>query len=102
MIYCTLYLANKCRPNLCQNGGTCKELYQSISQMNDTAVIRSYVACECELKYHGDFCQYRNACYINPCKNDGICSIFNNTDFQCSCKNSSIGKTCRLGKLIVG
>lgn len=82
-----LYLANKCSPEYCQNGGTCKLFNQS-----------STVGCECTPEFHGLFCQYRNACStINPCKNGGTCVPVNDTDFHCSCPNSLVGKTCELG-----
>lgn len=59
---------------------------------------KSYAACECKPEYLGVHCQYRNACFINPCLHNGSCSTLNNTDFDCTCQNSYVGKTCELGK----
>ncbi|EDV28344.1 uncharacterized protein TRIADDRAFT_53907 [Trichoplax adhaerens] len=80
-----------CNPNPCQNGGNC-----TLSMNGTNPTIISY-SCSCMPGYIGENCQYRDPCFINPCKDSATCSVHNVTEFRCACRYPYVGKRCDLG-----
>lgn len=35
-------------------------------------------------------------CSRNPCKNGGVCTYGDSSDFKCTCKNGYTGKNCEV------
>ncbi|RDD45646.1 Deleted in malignant brain tumors 1 protein [Trichoplax sp. H2] len=85
-----------CSPGLCNNG-TCKVLNNINSQSP-----YPYISCECFPGYLGNLCQYRNACYVNPCDHGGNCSVVQNVKYKCSCPYPWAGKQCQSGPYTPG
>ncbi|XP_078614102.1 sushi, nidogen and EGF-like domain-containing protein 1 [Branchiostoma floridae x Branchiostoma japonicum] len=73
-----------CRPNPCQNGGTC------LDQVDD-------FACLCRHPYDGKTCDINTAdpCQSGPCENGGVCSSSGGS-FTCSCQPGWEGTTCQI------
>ncbi|XP_066933689.1 protein slit-like [Clytia hemisphaerica] len=74
---------SSCSVNKCQNNEKC----QVIDQFNYN--------CSCEEKYHGEFCQFENACFENPCQQNGRCLNVENT-FKCNCTSGYHGENCEM------
>lgn len=71
---------NECRPNPCQNGGTCSEPFPNM-----------YV-CQCPANFEGPQClQAIDPCIGNSCKNGATC-VPNTltTGYTCSCVPGTI------------
>ncbi|CAH1253501.1 SNED1 [Branchiostoma lanceolatum] len=73
-----------CRPNPCQNGGTC------LDQVDD-------FVCLCRHPYEGKSCDVNTAdpCQSGPCENGGVCSSSGGR-FTCSCQPGWEGTTCQI------
>ncbi|XP_066935692.1 slit homolog 2 protein-like [Clytia hemisphaerica] len=74
---------SSCSVNKCQNNGEC----QVIDQFSYN--------CFCEEKYHGEFCQFDNTCFENPCQQNGTCLKAENT-FKCNCTSGYHGISCEM------
>lgn len=70
-----------CTKNLCKNGAKC---------LNTT--------CECKLGFSGRYCENRDSCSLQPCKNGGTCFSLKNS-YRCSCSKGFFGKDCETGKV---
>ncbi|XP_019638972.1 PREDICTED: sushi, nidogen and EGF-like domain-containing protein 1 [Branchiostoma belcheri] len=73
-----------CRPNPCQNGGTC------LDRVDD-------FVCLCQHPYDGKMCQINTVdpCHSGPCQNGGVCSRSDGS-FTCSCQPGWEGTTCQI------
>ncbi|XP_033727464.1 neurogenic locus notch homolog protein 1-like [Pecten maximus] len=70
-----------CKPNICQNGGTC-------------TVSDNTATCTCPSGYTGTTCsEVTPVCLTNPCLNGGICSG-NAVSFTCACASGFSGLIC--------
>ncbi|KAG8175087.1 hypothetical protein JTE90_006431 [Oedothorax gibbosus] len=47
-----------------------------------------------DIEIYEDVCPHPDPCFSNPCKNDGVCTIINNTDYLCECKQPFSGNHC--------
>ncbi|XP_030829213.1 mucin-3A isoform X28 [Strongylocentrotus purpuratus] len=76
----------------CQNGGACKNMYQSFSQDMD-------YYCDCPIGWTGHTCETpsANPCASGPCENGGICNP-SNTYFECDCPAGFFGTTCEVAQ----
>lgn len=81
--------ANKCdicSQNECKNGATC--------QANGTDY-----KCVCAPGFSGHRCQDKvDACYNQPCQNEGICSLINELEYRCICRLGWEGQQCQINK----
>ena len=68
--------------NKCQNNATCHLL----NKFNYT--------CSCSKKYHGQLCQFENACFDNPCQHNSTCIKTLNTS-RCECQMGYSGELCQ-------
>ncbi|XP_014246205.1 protein slit isoform X2 [Cimex lectularius] len=51
--------------------------------------------CRCSPGYHGNLCQYMiDACYGNPCRNQGTCRVLEEGRFSCDCSPGFTGARC--------
>ena len=66
-------------------------------QMKNTmfcvAVDKFNYTCMCNEKYHGQFCQFENACFQKPCQHNSTCLKTLNT-FKCECSKGFFGERC--------
>lgn len=76
----------------CLNGGSC--VYSASS--------RSY-SCLCSSNFTGAYCQYAlNPCLVNPCQNNGTCSVLSNAtttmpgNYSCACTTQTTGPDCSI------
>lgn len=78
---------NVCRPNPCQNGGSCVR-----SSRRKTGF-----RCRCKAPFHGRRCEQRqNACSARPCKARGRCIADSSRPdgFRCRCRPGRSGPRC--------
>lgn len=59
---------------------------------------RKAYECSCCTGYTGKYCENEDPCFVNPCRNDGKCSIIRDargkTTFRCSCSQGFHGYDC--------
>ncbi|XP_072172386.1 uncharacterized protein [Diadema setosum] len=74
----------------CENGGICRNLYESLSGDVD-------FYCDCPLGWEGHNCETpsTNPCASAPCQNGGVCTPDNNF-FTCDCPTGFSGTTCEI------
>ncbi|KAG7333115.1 hypothetical protein KOW79_003250 [Hemibagrus wyckioides] len=55
--------------------------------------------CQCDVGYSGIFCEEFDACYTNPCENNGTCSDITQRheghDYTCTCLPEFEGQNCQ-------
>jgi len=75
---------NDCKPESCNNHGTCEDLINNFS-------------CKCEIGYDGEHCENDiDECAENPCQNDGLC-LDQIGKFACNCSGTGYeGETCEI------
>ncbi|XP_053479343.1 delta and Notch-like epidermal growth factor-related receptor [Ictalurus furcatus] len=67
-----------------------------------TCITQSSVStfyCQCDVGYSGIFCEEFDACYTNPCENNGTCSDITQRheghDYTCNCPPGFEGQNCQ-------
>ncbi|CAF2519254.1 unnamed protein product [Rotaria sp. Silwood2] len=92
-----------CYPNLCDNGGICKEVYPNT------------IECICPPGFVGSLCSYSDItititpindnpnqlCLVNPCLNGAFCLTVFGGDSRCVCQTGYTGLLCDYAALIV-
>jgi slit 2 len=53
--------------------------------------------CRCAPGYHGQHCEHMiDACYGNPCRNNGTCTVLEEGRFSCECLSGYKGARCEV------
>ena len=74
----------------CLNGGIC------LSQISAVTGLAEY-KCQCLPQFTGLICDIiLDACYSNPCLNNGICNAKPYDEPRCNCTNGYSGKYCEI------
>ena len=78
---------NACASMTCKNGGTC------IEHILNTAY------CLCNLPHYGEFCQFKDVCYDDPCGQYGVCRQTPNDSYFCEPKYNLTNNNLDYAKL---
>ena len=63
-------------------------------RVSDITINREY-ECDCQAGYYGGNCEFKiDACYGNPCRNNGTCSVLEEGRFDCKCLPGYKGERC--------
>jgi hypothetical protein len=82
-----------CYKHSCANNSTCVPASSAASKQTVDDAYR----CVCSVGFYGEKCERKvDACYTQPCKNQGACRALSSTSYKCECKGGWEGQSCEI------